>query len=75
MEPMCNAHLNRIELLSCISIIVGSFAAVFFIVEYKGRVLLEGVSRDLAGVALVLICTICTLISLRIMYRSYRGKF
>jgi hypothetical protein len=74
LQPMYNSMLNQIELLSCISVIVGAFAAVFFVIEYDGRPLLAGVSRDLAGIALVLTCSLCTIISLRIMYTNFRGK-
>jgi TRAP-type C4-dicarboxylate transport system permease small subunit len=71
---MCSTILNQIELLSCISVIVGAFAAVFFVVEYNGQLLLTGISRDLAGMALVIVCSLCTLASLRLMYNNFRGK-
>jgi hypothetical protein len=74
LQPMCSTILNQIELLSCISVIVGAFAAVFFVVEYNGQLLLTGISRDLAGMALVIVCSLCTLASLRLMYNNFRGK-
>ena len=74
LQPMCSTILNQIELLSCISVIVGAFAAVFFVVEYNGQLLLTGISRDLAGMALVIVCSLCTLASLRLMYENFRGK-
>jgi hypothetical protein len=55
-------------------VIVGAFASVFFTVEYQGQQLLVGVSRDLAGLAMVLICGVCSLASLRLMYQNYASK-
>ncbi len=74
MQPMATSTLNQIEFLSCVSVIVGAFASVFFTVEYQGQQLLVGLSRDLAGLALVLICGVCSLASVRLMYQNYTSK-
>ena len=74
LKPMSNASLNQIEVLSCISVIVGCFSSIFFVVEYNGAMLLSGAARDLAGLVLVLICSTCALLSLRLMYKDYSSK-
>ena len=71
MQPMAGAHLNQLEVLSCISVIAGSFSSIFFVMEYEGEKVLTGASRDMAGLFLVLVCSICALISLRIMRKDY----
>jgi len=74
MQPMSNSTLNQIEILSCISVIVGSFSSIFFVVEYNGKPVLAGSSRDLAGLMLVLVCATCALLSLRLMRNEYSSK-
>jgi hypothetical protein len=74
LKPMSNTSLNQIEVLSCISVIVGCFSSIFFVVEYNGAMVLSGATRDLAGLILVLICSICALFSMRLMYREYSSK-
>ena len=68
---MASSHLNQLEVLSCVSVIVGSFSSIFFVIEYKGEQVLSGASRDLAGLLLVLICSVCALFSLRLMRQDY----
>jgi hypothetical protein len=75
LKPMSNASLNHIEVLSCISVIVGCFSAVFFVVEYNGAMVLSGTARDLAGLVLVLVCSVCALLSIRLMYKEYSSKW
>jgi hypothetical protein len=74
MQPMASLPLNQIETLSCISVIVGSFASIFFVVEYNGSKLLTGASRDLAGLILVIICATCALFSVRLMQKEFSSK-
>jgi hypothetical protein len=74
LQPMATTTLNNIEILSCISVIVSAFASVFFVVEYKGQQLLQDGPRDLAGLALVITCGICALVSVRLMYHNFTGK-
>jgi hypothetical protein len=71
LQPMAGAHLNQVEVLSCLSVIAGSFSSIFFVIEYEGEQVLTGASRDLAGMLLVLVCSCCALFSLRIMRRDY----
>jgi hypothetical protein len=74
MQPMVSSTLNQIELLSCISVMVGCFSSVFFVVEYKGSLVLSGNSRDLAGLMLVLVCALCVLASLRLMRNDFSSR-
>jgi hypothetical protein len=71
MQPMVSSTLNQIELLSCISVIVGCFSSIFFVVEYKGSLVLSGTSRDLAGLLLVVVCATCVLLSFRLMWNDF----
>ena len=64
LQPMASASLNQIEVLSCIGVIVGSFASIFFVIEYNGQMVLSGPSRDFTGLILVLVCLMCALMSL-----------
>jgi hypothetical protein len=74
MQPMVSPILNQIELLSCISVMVGCFSSIFFVVEYKGSPVLSGNSRDLAGLMLVVVCSACVLQSLKLMWKDYSSK-
>jgi hypothetical protein len=74
MRPMASFILNEIELLSCIGLIIGCFSSIFFVVEYKGRLLLSGSSRDSIGLLLVLLCSSCVLLSLRLMWNEFSSK-
>jgi hypothetical protein len=73
-QPMVSPVMNQIELLSCISVIVGCFSAIFFVIEYKGNLVLSGALRDLAGLLLVLLCAMCVLLSLRLMWNDFSSK-
>jgi hypothetical protein len=74
MQPMVSPIFNQIELLSCISVMVGCFSSIFFVVEYKGSPVLSGTSRDLAGLMLVVVCSACALQSLKLMWKDYSSK-
>jgi hypothetical protein len=74
LQPMASASLNQIEVLSCIGVIVGSFASIFFVIEYKGQMVLSGPSRDFSGLILVLVCLMCALMSLRLMRQDFLSK-
>jgi hypothetical protein len=74
MQPMASLPLNQIETMSCISVVVGSFASFFFVVEYNGTKVLTGTSRDLAGLILVLVCATCALVSVRLMQKEFSSK-
>jgi hypothetical protein len=74
MQPMASLILNQIELLSCISVIVGCFSSIFFVVEYKGVPVLSGTNRDLAGLMLVIVCAACVLLSFRLMKNEFSSR-
>jgi hypothetical protein len=73
-QPMVSSFFNQIELLSCISVIAGSFSSIFFVIEYKGSPVLSGTSRDVVGLALVLVCTVCVLLSFKMMWNDFSSK-
>jgi hypothetical protein len=75
VQPMATSSLNHLEVLSCTSVIVGSFSSIFFVIEYQGVQLLRDSSRDMAGLFLVLICAICTLLSLQLIFKEYSSMF
>jgi hypothetical protein len=70
-QPMASAVLNRIETISCISLIVSCFSSIFFVVEHEGSPVLSGAFRDLVGLVLVIVCVMCVLLSLRLMQNEY----
>jgi hypothetical protein len=74
MRPMASYTMNQIELLSCISVIVGCFSSIFFVVEYKGNQVLSGTSRDFAGLMLVVVCSTCVLLSFRLMWNDFSSR-
>jgi hypothetical protein len=75
IQPLASSHLNQLEVLSCISVIVGSFSSIFFVIEYQGLPVLSGAARDLAGLFLVIVCAICAVSSLRLMRKDYSSNF
>jgi hypothetical protein len=74
MQPMASPMLNQIEILSCISVIVSCFSSIFFVIEYKGSPVLSGSSRDLAGLMLVIVCSVCVLLSFRLMWNDFSSR-
>ena len=74
MQPMASPMLNQIEILSCISVIVSCFSSIFFVIEYKGSPVLSGSSRDLAGLMLVIVCSVCVLLSFRLMWNDFTSR-
>jgi hypothetical protein len=74
MRPMASSILNQIEAISSIVFIVGSFASIFFVVEYQGSQVLSGDSRDLAGMALVIVCGICALLSAKLVWNDCSSR-
>ena len=73
-QPMASPFMNQIELLSCISVIVGCFSSIFFVIEYKGNLVLSGASRDTVGLVLVFVCSSCVLLSIRLMWNDFSSK-
>jgi hypothetical protein len=74
MQPMASTTLNQIEILSCLSVIISCFSSIFFVIEYKGNQVLAGASRDLAGLMLVIVCSVCALLSARLMWNEFSSK-
>jgi hypothetical protein len=74
MQPMISSHLNQIEVLSCVGIMIGSFSSIMFVIEYNGKQVLTGASRDLAGFFLVFVCAACALMSVHLIAKDCRRK-
>jgi hypothetical protein len=64
LKPMQSDYLNKLEVLGCVSVLVGSFTSVFFVVEYEGRLLLSNTSKDFVGLVFVLICAVALALSI-----------
>lgn len=75
LQPMSTKNLNGIEIISCISIIIGAFASIFFSVEYRGELLLSGSSRDFVGLLFVIICALAAASAVRLLYLSFSGNW
>jgi len=71
LKPMHNSFLNRVEILSCVGVVVGAFASVFFIVELDGEQLLAGSAKDLIGLLFVIICAAAFFLSAKIIYDDF----
>jgi len=71
---MASPIMNQIELLSCISVIVGCFSSIFFVIEYNGNLVLSGATRDLVGLLLVSLCAICALLSFKLMWNDFSSR-
>lgn len=69
-QPMASSTLNQIEIITSISIIVGSFASIFFAVEYEGVAVFKGASKETAGLLLVLFFAACGIAALRLMMKD-----
>jgi hypothetical protein len=74
MQPMVHAVMNHIETISSMSLILSSFASIFFTIEYRGTPVLSGAARDLAGLVLVIICAICLLLCLRLIWNDFSSR-
>jgi hypothetical protein len=61
------------EIVSCVSIIMGAFASIFFSVEYRGQLLLSGFSRNFVGLLFVIICALSGLSVIHLLYSSFAG--
>jgi hypothetical protein len=75
LRPMNSSYLNQIEILNCFNIIVSSFAALLFTVQYENEYILKGSSRDQAGVALVVFIFSAFILSLRLIYVEFKRLF
>jgi hypothetical protein len=75
LQPMSNRNLNHMEIVSCISIIMGAFASIFFSVEYRGQLLLSGFSRNFVGLLFVIICALSGVSVMHLLYSSFSGNY
>jgi hypothetical protein len=71
LKPMQSAYLNKVEILSCIGVVVGAFTSVFFVVELNGSPLLSGSAKDLVGLIFVTICSVAFFLSAKYMYQNF----
>jgi len=71
LKPMQSIYLNKLEVLSCISVLVGAFASVFFVAEYNGKLLLSGRAKDFVGLMFVIICAGSFLMSMKFIYSDF----
>ncbi len=71
VQPMASSNLNQLEVLSCASVIVGSFSSIFFVIEYQGAQVLKDAAREMAGLFLVMVCAICTLSSMYLIWKEF----
>jgi hypothetical protein len=53
---------------------IGSFSSIMFVIEYNGKQVLTGASRDLAGFFLVFVCAACALVSVYLIAKDCRSK-
>jgi hypothetical protein len=70
-KPMVSSFLNTIEVLNSCNIIITSFAAIMFTVQYQNVHVLQGDSRDYVGVLLVVFITSIFLLSIRLIYVEF----
>jgi hypothetical protein len=74
-KPMQSVFLNKLEVLGCVSVLVGAFTSVFFVVEYEGRLLLGGSDRDFVGLLFVIICATALSLSALLVYQDFMRLF
>jgi hypothetical protein len=71
LKPMQSSYLNKVEILSCVGVVVGSFISVFFIVELDGSPLLSGASKDTVGLVFVIVCSAAFALSAKFIYQDF----
>jgi hypothetical protein len=75
LKPMTSSYLNKIEVLNSFNIIISLFAAILFTVQYENVYVLQGDSRDIVGIALVVFISLTFVISLRLIYVEFRRLY
>jgi hypothetical protein len=75
LKPMQSVFLNKLEVLGCVSVLVGAFTSVFFVVEYEGRLLLTGSDKDFVGLVFVVICATALSLSALLIYQDFMRLF
>jgi hypothetical protein len=67
LKPMTSAYLNKIEVINSFNIVVTSFAAMLFTVQYENKFVLQGYSREIVGMALVTFISLSFLAAIRLI--------
>jgi hypothetical protein len=75
LKPMHSSYLNKVEILSCVGVVAGAFASVFFVVELDGAPLLSGAVKDLVGLVFVIICAVAFFLSAYYIYQDFSRLF
>jgi hypothetical protein len=70
-NPMQSVYLNKLEALGCVSVLVGAFTSVFFVVEYEGQLLLSDSAKDFVGLVFVIICAMALALSVLLIYQDF----
>ena len=70
-KPMQSDYLNKLEALGCVSVLVGAFTSVFFVVEYEGQLLLSDSAKDFVGLVFVIICAMALALSVLLIYQDF----
>jgi hypothetical protein len=71
LKPMMSAYLNKIEVINSFNIVVTSFAAMLFTVQYENKFVLQGYSREIVGMALVAFISLSFLVAIRLISFEY----
>jgi hypothetical protein len=75
LQPMHSLYLNKVEILSCIGVMVGAFTSVFFVVELNGAPLLNGATKEFVGLVMVTICAVAFFLSAKYIYQDFSRLF
>jgi hypothetical protein len=70
-RPMVSAFLNTIEVLNSFNIIVASFAALLFTIQYQNVYVLQENSREIVGVVLIVFISSVFLLAVRLIYVEF----
>jgi hypothetical protein len=71
VKPMQNNYLFKVEMLSCVGVLVGAFTSVFLVVEFEGSLLLSGQAKEYVGLVFVIICAIAFALSAKCIYDDF----
>jgi hypothetical protein len=71
VKPMQSNYLFKVEMLSCVGVLVGAFTSVFFVVEFEGSLLLSGQAKEYVGLVFVIICATAFAFSAKCIYDDF----
>lgn len=74
-KPMVSSFLNTIEVINSCNIIVTSFAAILFTVQYQNVYIIKEDSKDVAGIALIVFIFSMFGLSVRLIYVEFIRLF